>query len=144
MPAHDDAEFLRLYLAERDVSCPKCGYNLRACVSGMCAECGARIRIHLHPIIKLPRSWTAGIAGLWTGVALSMIVSFVALTRGPSVLIGSVTALAYSVTGLVLWNAIYRRTRQKNLGAIGYLVMGAWLGVVIAAMTLGVLILSYL
>ena len=143
MPAPDDAEFLRLYLAERDVPCPKCGYNLRACVSGTCSECGALIRIHLHPVSRPPGSWMAGVAGLWTGVALGLIVSFIALTRGPSVLIGGVAAITYSAAGLVLWNVLYRRTKRKNLGAIRYLVMAAWLGVAIAAMTLAALIIRY-
>jgi len=143
MPAPDDAEFLRLYLAERDVPCPKCGYNLRACVSGMCSECGAGIRTYLHPVVKMPGSWTAGIAGLWAGVALSLIVSFIAMSRGPSVLIGGVAALAYSLAGLTLWNALHRRTKLKNPAAIRYLVMAAWLGVAIAVMTLAAMILRY-
>lgn len=31
---------VRLYLAERDVSCPKCEFNLRGCVGMTCPECG--------------------------------------------------------------------------------------------------------
>jgi DNA-directed RNA polymerase subunit RPC12/RpoP len=38
-----DAELLRSYLAERDVPCPKCGYNLRGVEQSKCPECGSAI-----------------------------------------------------------------------------------------------------
>ena len=34
-----DSDLLRQYLAERDVSCPGCGYNLRGLAAGACPEC---------------------------------------------------------------------------------------------------------
>lgn len=37
------AELLRACLAQRDVPCPTCKYNLRGCVSAACPECGTTI-----------------------------------------------------------------------------------------------------
>ncbi|MEM9166950.1 MAG: hypothetical protein AAGB48_07970 [Planctomycetota bacterium] len=41
--ANNDAEQLRSYLAERDVPCPGCGYNLRGVREPVCPECGETI-----------------------------------------------------------------------------------------------------
>ena len=34
---------LAAYLAERDVACPGCGYNLRGVTGGVCPECGREL-----------------------------------------------------------------------------------------------------
>lgn len=41
---------LAAYLAERDVLCPKCGYNLRGVQQGVCPECGSRLNAKLIDI----------------------------------------------------------------------------------------------
>lgn len=40
-----DREVLRAYLAQRDVACPGCGYNLRGAQDTVCPECGGRIEL---------------------------------------------------------------------------------------------------
>jgi len=42
MPASDT---LRAYLAERDVPCPGCGYNLRGSQDSVCPECGGPVEL---------------------------------------------------------------------------------------------------
>jgi len=39
----NEANQLRKYLADRDVACPMCGYNLRGVTLLACPECGGRI-----------------------------------------------------------------------------------------------------
>jgi hypothetical protein len=39
-PDDRDIADLRAFLAERDVACPGCGYNLRGCKASQCPECG--------------------------------------------------------------------------------------------------------
>jgi hypothetical protein len=46
-PPDRDAVELRAFLADRDVACPGCGYNLRGLTTGECPECGARPRLDL-------------------------------------------------------------------------------------------------
>lgn len=43
-----EAELLKAYLAERDVACPGCGYNLKGCVTEKCPECGSKIGIRVQ------------------------------------------------------------------------------------------------
>ncbi len=42
-----DAELLASYLADRDVACPGCGYNLRGSSGTCCPECGAPLGFSL-------------------------------------------------------------------------------------------------
>ncbi len=44
---------LAVYLAERDVPCPGCGYNLRGLTEATCPECAQQL--HLHEL-KIPPS----------------------------------------------------------------------------------------
>ncbi|MEO1716444.1 MAG: hypothetical protein AAFR76_04970 [Planctomycetota bacterium] len=43
-----DADQLRAYLAERDVPCPRCGYNLRGVTEPVCPECEFSLTLELH------------------------------------------------------------------------------------------------
>ena len=38
-PAQVDGQALRQFLAERDIPCPGCGYNLRGLARSLCPEC---------------------------------------------------------------------------------------------------------
>lgn len=44
-PSDRDAAELREFLADRDVGCPGCGYDLRESASARCSECGAQLSI---------------------------------------------------------------------------------------------------
>lgn len=61
-----DAQFLREYLAGRDVSCA-CGYNLRDLQSGLCPECGRALKLHLGSPQSIS-GWTIIIAGVSGGL----------------------------------------------------------------------------
>lgn len=41
----DTADPLRTFLADRNVPCPKCQYNLRALQQPLCPECGAPLEL---------------------------------------------------------------------------------------------------
>ncbi len=42
-----DAELLRAFLADRDVRCPSCRYNLRGLPGTRCVECGEELELHV-------------------------------------------------------------------------------------------------
>lgn len=44
-PADRDHQVLRDLLADRDIACERCGYNLRGVTAGECPECGAALRL---------------------------------------------------------------------------------------------------
>lgn len=53
-----DAELLASYLADRDVACPGCGYNLRGCKSQQCPECAESIKLNVtHPGAAVITPW---------------------------------------------------------------------------------------
>lgn len=55
-----DADELRVYLAERDAPCPRCGYNLRGVTAEACPECGCPLAIGLSdPAIPRLLWWFA-------------------------------------------------------------------------------------
>ncbi|MCZ6736301.1 MAG: hypothetical protein O7C65_10990 [Planctomycetota bacterium] len=85
-PADNDqseAELLKVLLAERDLPCPVCGYNLRAISSTNCPECGAKLDLRvgstdlkLGPwlaallVIGLPLGFLAGVAIICLAVGI--------------------------------------------------------------------------
>jgi hypothetical protein len=42
-----EPELIKAFVADRDVPCPACGYNLRGGQSMACAECGARLDLRV-------------------------------------------------------------------------------------------------
>lgn len=45
----DESDTLRRYLAEHDVPCASCGYNLRGLEAGVCPECGDEVALRAYP-----------------------------------------------------------------------------------------------
>ncbi len=81
---HSEAQLLKLLLAARDISCPVCGYNLRAIASTNCPECGAKLDLRVGSTdlklgpwlaallaVGLPLGFLAGAAIL--GLAVGMV-----------------------------------------------------------------------
>lgn len=46
---YGEARRLRTLLADRDVPCPKCGFNLRGITCGACPECGLSLSTQMWP-----------------------------------------------------------------------------------------------
>ena len=46
---HGEPRQIREYIADRDVPCPTCRYNLRGVVSGLCPECGLALGLESLP-----------------------------------------------------------------------------------------------
>ncbi|MEM8758677.1 MAG: hypothetical protein AAGF47_12970 [Planctomycetota bacterium] len=73
---HEAAE-LRAYLAERDVPCPGCGYNLRGVRETVCPECGDLISLDNFRAQDLYRV-SSDVDELWVSWRLLCIGIFVA------------------------------------------------------------------
>ncbi len=61
-----DSDLRRQYLAERDVSCPGCGYNLRGLAAGACPECNQDLELG----IKLASPRIGRLVAALTGLAV--------------------------------------------------------------------------
>lgn len=69
----NDAEFLRAFLAERDVPCAGCGFNLRGLGGPTCPECGMALRLDVPRQTILDRR-----RGLvWTAAALMGLLDLI-------------------------------------------------------------------
>ncbi len=61
---HSEAQLLERLLATRDISCPVCGYNLRAIASTNCPECGAKLDLRVGSTDLKLGPWLVAILGL--------------------------------------------------------------------------------
>jgi len=48
---------LRVFLAERDAPCARCGYNLRGLTGGACPECGWEVSLEKLREVEEHRAW---------------------------------------------------------------------------------------
>lgn len=61
---HDDAEALIDYVADRDVSCPACRYNLRGLAKPRCPECGHALRLTVGTEANINGTWILLLASI--------------------------------------------------------------------------------
>lgn len=72
IPSDPAAESLRLYLASRDVPCPRCGYNLRGSTSSSCPECGKPLVIAVQRDRNAAPVFFARLVFVWL-IAMSLL-----------------------------------------------------------------------
>ncbi len=82
----DDEQAVILFLRERDVPCPLCGYNLRGLMTPRCPECGREIRLSIGLVEPFMRCWialfSATTASAGVGVLFWMLVAREGWPRG--------------------------------------------------------------
>ena len=71
--ARSETGMLRTFLAERDVSCPGCGYNLRGLAGGACPECNQELVLRVNLVEPRMGAWIAVMSGLLAGSGASLI-----------------------------------------------------------------------
>ena len=54
-----------MFLTDRDVPCPGCGYNLRGIAQARCPECERAVALCIDGTISLPRERTEAVVLLW-------------------------------------------------------------------------------
>lgn len=132
--ANEQNEFLRLYLSERDVACPGCGYNLRGLTGDACPECGQALRLSVGLVEPKLGSFLAGLIGLVLGLGfhgflmvwvlwMSITSSFGSWRDLWPVVIGGVLTLIGTL-GWLKW-----RGRIRRLGSVtkAGLITACWI-----------------
>ena len=74
MSQHSDQDLLRLYLAERDITCPMCTYNLRGLEDEHCPECGETLSLTVRPESYRYGAYITAVVGLAVGTGFFGIV----------------------------------------------------------------------
>lgn len=125
-----DDELLRQFLADRDVPCAQCGFNLRGLGGPACPECGMALRLDVPRQTILDRR-----RGLvWTAAALMALLDLVSVimhvyylvaypamggTYSWTYAVGGVTAAAMLVAIAIVMIRLARRpTDELALGLI--------------------------
>lgn len=80
MPVEKTSEMdvLRSFLAERDVPCPVCRYNLRGMASDRCPECGARLDVRIGSIDLKLGAWLLAVFAVALPMGFSAVVAITA------------------------------------------------------------------
>jgi len=114
--AAGDAQLLASFLADRDVPCTSCGYNLRGVASGECPECGKAITITLGHVDRSSLPWFFALilyaiaAGVFGFFAFMMGMLLIFEGGDEFVFTGSiVTGCLFMLTAAVLTGIIRRR-----------------------------------
>jgi hypothetical protein len=118
-------ELLRAFLAERDLPCPLCGYNLRALTAEKCPECGSEVEITVGLTEPRMAAFIAGVVGLASGVGFNTLMLFwvawmwvIDGRRGPRLqeFLPLLIGLAVMSVALMLWLNRRRRIRAMRPG----------------------------
>ena len=74
-----DDSLLQQFLAERDLPCPVCTYNLRGLGSTSCPECGARLDLRVGSIDLKLGPWLQCVFAVALPVGFSSVLSIIAI-----------------------------------------------------------------
>jgi hypothetical protein len=67
--------YLVNYLAEQDIECPGCGYNLRGLTGECCPECGQALVLRVGLAEPKMGAFVAGLIGLASGFGFNMFLA---------------------------------------------------------------------
>ena len=69
-PSH---RLLQLFLADRDIPCPGCGYNLRGLTTDRCPECNQPLSLRVGLTEPRLGPWLAAISGALSGAGACLV-----------------------------------------------------------------------
>jgi len=137
---------LAAFLADRDVSCPVCRYNLRALRVPACPECAAPLHLSVaSPSLHLG-PYLVTIVSFALAAGFDLVVAIIAATLtlvfadpaapaswiGPALLASILGAAGAACLGSILWLARHRTwwhrlgpRRQRRAAAVTFLLVGA-------------------
>jgi len=124
------------FLAESDVPCPACGYNLRQLTASRCPECGEELLLQLALAEPRLAANLTGLIGLAAGAGLNGLLIVYALLRTlfmhdsilNDVQFWVIVGGGFLVEGLalVLWLLFWKKLRHVPLRLKWLTVAGCW------------------
>lgn len=134
----EPVEFLRQFLAERDIACPQCDYNLRDLPTNICPECGHELELRLTTADPRPAAAIAGLMGLSAGGgfnALLLLYFVLMLILHPGISaseewkffgVQSIGLTVFAVA-ITFWLRHWRHLRSRSARARWWLVAACWI-----------------
>ena len=122
MTEQDDKPLLTQFLADHDVPCPRCGYNLRGGASSACPECGDRLQLQVGLVYPRMTAYITTLVTISVGFGGSALFCCLAANQAPSDWWGEITATllliqlcgsAAALTLLLLMRRRFRRSRRS-------------------------------
>jgi hypothetical protein len=127
---------LERYLADRDIVCPGCAYNLRGLTSDRCPECGDRLELSLRLVEPKQAPLIAGLVGLSAGAGLGgllliygAIVSWMLRPNAPGwgrFFWVNAIGCAVHLIALLVWIRYWHPIRRMNPWGRRMLVIICW------------------
>ncbi|MFI4860535.1 MAG: hypothetical protein ACIAXF_07645 [Phycisphaerales bacterium JB063] len=68
----DETQALLDYVAEREVACPRCGYNLRGLTQPRCPECGNGLKLTVGSDSPINKAWLTMVVALIAPAGIGM------------------------------------------------------------------------
>lgn len=136
---NDEERLLITFLADRDVPCPVCEYNLRSNHSAKCPECGVQLDLRVGSIHLRLSPWIAALVGLCLPLGLIGNLTAVAIVHlarsgsfpGPGRISSVVGLMITALLAASVWVLIRKRRRffrwqprRQRRFAFGTLVFG--------------------
>lgn len=123
-----DVEALAAYLADRDVACPGCGYNLRGLKAERCPECNEALQLQVGLCEPKLGLFITGITGLASGLGfhLFILMWFVyedQYSFGTPWYEITVLLISLGVLGILLLGWVHMRRRFHRLGVLGRIAL---------------------
>ena len=139
------APLLNAYLAERDVPCPRCGYNLRSLAGERCPECGDQLTLRVGLSEPRATAYLTALAASCAGVGGSGLFCLIGLTAAPADWWAEPAAVSLlvmlAVSGGMLGGLLARRRSFRVASPRAQWVLAAVACVVVAALSLTVILL---
>lgn len=118
----DEGELLNAFLADRDVPCPRCGYNLRMLVGRRCPECGDELTLRVGLVEPRMGAYLTALSASCAGVGGGGLFSLIGLTAAPLnwwVKPAAICLLSLLTVSSVMLTTVLARRRRFRAAPIG-------------------------
>lgn len=132
----DNAEMLKTFLAERDLPCPSCTYNLRGLRNNVCPECHQSLEVTVALTEPKLALFLTAVVGLAMGVGFSALLFFYAIVISMRKGLTDIPREFWVITGvglvvtaplLLLMLRKHKAIRRWRIAARVWLAIAAWL-----------------
>lgn len=134
--AQSDAALLAAFLADRDLPCPRCGYNLRGLTGGRCPECGDPLRLQVSLIEPRMGAYISLLVACCIGLGGSGLFGLLGLRAAPTSWWAQWSArlllLQFAVSAIALFIVLIRRRRLRRASTLVQCLvsLAAWIVVI--------------